>query len=206
MATTSLKLREKSVDNLVIFSRNVHDHMLAAAATFVTPPVTMADLGKHTDDLEKAQSDAVKGNHTTILNRDIKRVIVESDLKALADYVDMTAKGDVTIIDKAGMDIRKQGVNNKSPLVNKPVIKSIDSKNKGTLTVKWYGLSRSVTYALEYTNDLISNVWNNGTYSTSKSAIIDNLNSDTRYWVRVAALSTNGLKSDWSDPATHMVE
>jgi hypothetical protein len=205
MSKVSLTLGRKSVANLIIFARNIHDHMLAAAATFVTPPVTMADLDKHTNELEKAQSDAVNGNHGNFVTRDAKRVILEGDLKALGSYVDMTAKGSEAIIISAGMDVKKMSANKLGNLTQ-PIIKKISCDLKGTLTINWYPVPRSINFALEHTSDFASGLWQNGTYSTSRTVTLSGLNSDTRYWIRVRALGKNDLKSDWSDPATKMVD
>ena len=206
MSKVALKLERKSVSNLIIFARNVHDHMVAAAATFVTPPVLMLDLDKHATDLEKAQTDVVNGNHSNYVNRDARRVVLESDLKQLGNYVDMTAKGSETIIVSAGMDVRKNGSTNRLSNLQQPIIRKIFCDQKGTLTLKWYPVPHSVNFGLEFTNDLAAGNWNNGTYSTNRTATLSGLNSDTRYWVRVRALGKNGIFSDWSDPASRMVE
>lgn len=206
MSKVALKLAEKNVANLVIFARNVHDHMVAAAGTFVAPPVIMADLDKHANELEKAQTDAVNGNHSNYVNRDLKRDTLESDLKQLGNYVDIVAKGSEAIIVSAGMDVRKTGSAHKLSNLQQPVIRKIYCEQKGTLTLKWYPVPRSINFGLEFTNDLASGNWNNGTYSTNRTATITGLNSDARYWVRVRALGKNGICSDWSEPVTRMVE
>jgi hypothetical protein len=206
MTKVALKLASKSTPNLVIFSRNVHDHMLAAAATFAAPPVTMADLGKHTDDLEKAQSDAVIGNHGNFVIRDVKRAILETDLNALGSYVDIVAKGSENIIVSAGMEAKKSSVSYKLANLSQPTIRKIYCEQKGTLSIRWNPVPRAVNFALEYTNDPTLSTWQNGTYTTWRKFTFDSFNSDTRYWVRIRAMGKNGIFSDWSDPVSYCVQ
>ena len=139
-----------------------------------------------------------------MIRNDLRKEL-ENNLRTLSNYVAIESKGEEEIIVLAGMSKKKTSVYKHVPL-EKPVIKSMLSEYKGALTISWFPIANRVNFALEYTDDSTNVKWVDGVYSTSRKVTISGLKSDTRYWVRIRAIGKKGTTSDWSEPATRMVE
>ena len=72
----------------------------------------------------------------------------------------------------------------------------------GELDLSWEPVSGAKSYVIEISGDPPTNdSWKHAGVSTKSSWTATGLTSGTRYWFRVAAVSTGG-QSGWSDPAT----
>jgi hypothetical protein len=203
MSYIALKLARRSTFEVISFGNYVHDEMLLNAATFVAPPVSMKDFKTHLDELFTAEVATQKKTPASFTLRDQKRSVVELDLNQLADYVDGVSKGNVLIIQEAGMEPRKQP--QKLTGLDDPMILQVDSASPGKLVIKCSKVDRASNYVFEHTDDFASGTWKNGTYSTTTKATIEGLTAGKEYWVRARALGTNEIKSDWSDPIAKIV-
>jgi hypothetical protein len=203
MGFVVLRLARRSAMEMVAFGYFIHDEMSLNAAIFPNPPILMKDLKTHVDELmtaEVATQKRIPANYTL---RDQKRTVVELDVNQLADYVDTVSKGNVLIIQQAGMESRKQP--QKLTELDDPMILGVENSSPEKLTIRYSKIDRATNYVFEHTDDLASGVWKNGIYATTTKATITGLTSGKEYWVRVRALGTNEVKSDWSDPIAKIV-
>ena len=203
MSYITLKIARRTALELISFGNYVHDEMVLNAAVFVAPPVTMKDFKTHLDELFTAEVATQKRTPASYTLRDQKRSVVELDLNQLADFVDGVSKGNVFIIQQAGMEPRKQ--KQKLTGLDEPMILQVDNASPGKLAIKCSKVDRASNYVFEHTQDLIVGNWENGTYSTNTKATIIGLTAGKTYWVRARALGTNEIKSDWSDPIAKIV-
>lgn len=81
---------------ILVLAQSVHDAMVAAAATFTTPPVTMLNFQAHIDDFQAAkQALGVKGTRGSMADTNAMyatRKAVIDDLNALTGYVQAIAR------------------------------------------------------------------------------------------------------------------
>ena len=71
----------------------------------------------------------------------------------------------------------------------------------GEMDLSWDSVPRAKSYIIEMSVDPpTATSWTHAGVSTKSSFTVTGLTSGTRYWFRVAAVSTGG-QSGWSDPA-----
>ena len=203
MSYIALRLARRTALEVTSFGFFVQEEMLQNAATFPMPPVTMKDFKTHLEELFTSEIATQKRTPASYTLRDQKRSVVELDLNQLADYVDDVSKGNVLIIQEAGMEPRKQP--QKLTELSEPMMLQVDNSSAGKLVLKCSKVERATNYVFEHTADLKAGDWENGTYSTTTKATINGLTTGKEYWVRVRALGTNEVKSDWSDPIAKVV-
>jgi hypothetical protein len=88
--------------DLVPVGKTLHDKMTANAATFTTPPVTMAALQTLIDTFEDKLSKNSSHAIADTIAFNIARNDLEVALGDLGNYVNIEAKGDPAIIEKSG--------------------------------------------------------------------------------------------------------
>ena len=204
MAIIALKLKEKNAGEICFFAQYIHNKMVLNAADFVNPPVLMKDFQTHITDLLNAQTETHSGSKDSYDTRDLKWSIVVSDLNQLANYVGITSKGELAIINKSGMPVRKSP--QKLTSIDAPMILEVSSTVTAQMDVKCSVVDGAKSYAFEYSASLTTPDWKNGIISSGTKAAIKGLPSDTKQWIRVRATGTNNLISDWSDPICGMVK
>ena len=75
-------------------AHTIHDTMNANAATFATPPVTMAALQTNIDSFDDKLSKKSSGASADVVAFNIARNDLETALGDLGSYVNIIAKGD----------------------------------------------------------------------------------------------------------------
>lgn len=118
---------------LLLTAQVLHNLMLANAATFTTPPLTMIDFQNDIDALQDAITAwGVKGNrgsHASKTNKDRAASTVSNDLAALSSYAQQVARlspvtttdvyGQIATILSGGVAVRRRG------RLNKPIARNI---------------------------------------------------------------------------------
>jgi hypothetical protein len=88
--------------DLLPVGKTLHDKMTANAATFTTPPVTMAALQTLIDTFEDKLSKKSSHAIADTIAFNIARNDLEVALGDLGNYVNIEAKGDPAIVEKSG--------------------------------------------------------------------------------------------------------
>jgi hypothetical protein len=121
----------------------------------------------------------------------------------LADSVEKLAKGDDVVVIAAGFEVRPEPVAIKE--ISTPTNLSIVNAPKtGEVKLTWkrdYGV---VNYGILY--QIQGEIeWKNGTYSTTREAILSGFVPGTIVNAKIYALGHRGLKSDATEPVSVMV-
>ena len=203
MAIVAQKIARKSVPEVCVYAQNVHDQMSLNAGTFTTPPVLMKDFLAHINDLFKAEAATYTGSYTSFEDRDAKYSVLVMDLNKLGIYVQDKSDGSSSIITSAGMEMRKSP--QKLNELGTPVILEVNNNATGKLELKISRVENARNYACEYSLSITDPDWKNGGNSSNTKIMVENLTPKTSVWLRVRALGTNSIVSNWSDAISKLV-
>ena len=190
--------------DLAPVAQTIHDQMTANAATFATPPVTMAALqtllATFTTKL------AAKASRATadILAFNAARDELETALGDLGNYVNGLAKGDAIIVEKSGIPsytARQSGPPGVPAAPSDLRLRHGDVP--GAIVARYRpDRERSMNEVQKCTGDpAIEANWQPvGIFSGGK-AIIDGTLPGQLLWLRVRTCGTGGQMGAWSDPA-----
>ena len=133
-AHVSLGFAQLPVVQLPDFTTGVFDGMTKNAATFPTPPVTMAALDAANKTLISAVAAASRGR-AQFDARDYAQDVVIGILRQLAAYVEDIAKGSEAIITSSGFQYVERGFNPQQPLI-KTTIQAIINETSCALLIR----------------------------------------------------------------------
>lgn len=172
---------------------------------FPTPQPTLAQVSAAADALETADSTAQTAraaSKTATSERDQKMKALDLLVAQLAAHVESVSGDDETKILSAGMDVRATGSPGSDPPAQPQGVAATEGDHAGELDVQWDRIVNARSYVLESSTDPTNPaLWKHAMVVTTSHATLEGLVSGQRYWVRVAAVNTNG-QSGWSDPAT----
>lgn len=153
---------------------------------------------------EQAIYRASDGGRSLILIRRNKRVELELELSKLAKMLELHVDETADFFTETGFELRKKAVSNRGPL-DQPVLRALrQGVLSGTLEGEVENFPKGVRQiGVEFSTDGQS--WRNGTYSTGKRFVLENLNPKLEYKVRIKFIGTYQRKSDWSDPLSAFV-
>jgi hypothetical protein len=205
MSIIALKLKDKSVDELITFALELHSGLTASAAMFATPPVALADFQSSIDALQLAQQGTIMGGRAATIIRNEKLKQLLNNVKQLARYVELTSNGNVETIMLAKLPLKRRG-----PLryenLETPQIVSADSLYSETVSLRWKKISNAKAYEVEYCMDPITaDGWKKAPIISAARTVINGLTRKEEYWFRVRALGSQGIVSNWSSPAKQLV-
>jgi len=165
----------------------------------VTAQIVKTETAKTKADSAKATSKEM----TAIQNQEEKAL--DSILTKLANSVEITADGDVAIIESAGMTPASKG----TPVGTLPQPQNCGittGDNAGEVDPSCDNVKGAKTYVwqINIVDPVKEGDWKDAITTTKSTCIIPNLVSGSRCWVRVAAVGAAG-RSAWSDPATKIV-
>jgi hypothetical protein len=190
-------------------AHNVHDNMVANAATFASPPITMAAFKTMIDDWDTALGESLKGgsDRTTIKNN--ARAALEDTLAQLGAYVNLVAKGDQATVDLSGFPsyVTGHAISGSGVTFIPQNVRWEDGTIPGQQVMRWKGDGSHSTYEVQ-TCSGDPNVETNWTYKGSFSggrAVLNGNTPGSKIWGRVRKIGTGGQVGDWSDPAQAMV-
>ena len=194
MKNVALKTyRKKAQPLLYTFATIIHQY-LSNDERFISLKPDYDTLKVENDAFNVALANALRGSEaqTRIKNTCYQAVLDRLDLLVMG--VNILAKGDLEIGCASGFDVPTEAQSIDE--INKPT--NLEVKNNeddtGQVFVKWKKDSTVITVCIEYQKVGETN-WQNGTYSTSSSAVLANLEAGSYYNVRIYGTGRKGLKS-----------
>jgi len=167
-------------------------------ADYPSPDVPLSDFDTHLTALSTAYKKALnKGTDEKFILAQSEEVVNE-DYRLLALYAHRVTKGDEEKLIKLGFRIVKPRVFN-----HHKVLKVLAGEHSGSVLVKYYKIKGAVSYLFQISTD--GKNWTlYGVFTTCK-IIITGLTPDTRYYFRVASVSSSGT-TEYSPLVSKMVE
>jgi hypothetical protein len=205
MSIIALRLKEKSVDQLIPFALEFQSNLTANAAVFATPPVALSDFQSNIDALQTAQQSTIMGGVPETVVRNEKLKLVLDNIKQLARYVELVSNGNLETIMLAKLPLRRRGPQRYENLET-PQIVSADSLYSETASLRWKKISNAKAYEVEYCQDPITaDGWKKAPIISAARTVVNGLIRKEEYWFRVRALGSQGIVSNWSSPAKQLV-
>lgn len=203
MAKVKLNLKGLSIPEKIARARQIVAAM-TGNDNFPAPQPSLAQVTGGTNQLEAAYNAAQAARQeakarTAALNE--QEEAVDLLLTQLAGHVESVGGDNEQIIQSAGMDIRSAPTSTGTPAV--PVsLNATQGDMEGEIDLSWDKVERARSYLIEQSADPITSTsWAHAAVSTKSQVTIDDLQSGTRYWFRVAAVGPQG-QSGWSNPAS----
>ena len=175
--------------------------MTAKAATFPTPPVTMAAFqGLITTFDQKLAAKASRATADTIAFN-IARHNLEGALADLGGYVNAVAKGDATLVAASGFpsfDTTRTAPGN---VVLQP------GDLSGSFVARYHpDRQRSMNEVQTCTGEsTVAANWQHAGMFSGGKATVSGIVPGTTVWVRVRTAGLKGVMGEWSDPAKIIV-
>jgi hypothetical protein len=197
-----LNIRGLSIPERIARGREIVKAMDKNPA-FPNPQPTLAEVTADIDALDAAyaHSQAVKQEAiaSTTATHD-KDAAYEITMRKLGAHVESVATDEKTV-QSAGMSVGST----RGPLVPATVptgLTASEGDHDGTLDLNHDRVKGAKSYVYEMSLDPpTATSWKHAAVSAKSSVTISGLASGTRYWFRVAAITSTG-QSGWSDPAT----
>lgn len=171
---------------------------------FPEPVPTMAILQAANNAYYKALDRVKDGSKEDTVVKNNLREELESLLRQLALYVQMTSKGDEAAILSAGFEVHKR--REAGGQLDKPVnVQVKPASNHGSMQISCNVVKRAVSYLFEY-RELPANGENSWeqVISTRHKIQVDGLASGKQYAFRVAGISPDPSRN-WSDEISSFV-
>ena len=185
----------------IAFGRNVVT-LMTGNANFPTPDIPLTVLKEKNDLLEQKLIASLNDGKTE--KAELNRVEKEWDklMRYEALYVDRIADGDEAIMKGAGFNVSKQPVTNP-----KPELWATAGNRPGTVKLRRQVIQGAKSYIWQNCINTFpesESQWDFADATSQATVILENLTPVTRYWFRVAAVTTEGT-SAYCDPIMHVV-
>lgn len=130
-----------------------------------------------------------------------KESALEGLLRQLAAYIESVAGDNESMILSAGIDVKGPGAS--QPTGEAPLaLSATEGDHDGEIDLSWNAVRGAKSYVIERSPDPPTpSSWVHQSVSSRSSTSVTGLVSGTRYWLRVAAVTSAG-QSGFSDPAT----
>ena len=177
---------------------------LTGNTNFPTPHPTLAEVTAAADALEAA-ANAAQAARLEARRRTAARDVKENDLTQLITqlgaYVESVAGGDEAIIMSAGLEMRSDRTTDSTAPTAPETLTATTGNHDGEIELSWDAVRGARSYVVERTtNPQEASSWTQAGVSPRSSLIVEGLDSGTRYYFRVAAVTLNG-QSPWSNHA-----
>ena len=203
MAKVKLNLRGLSPLEVVDLTRSVV-RALTGNAAFPNPQPPLTALTAAADALETANNNLETSRQETATNVQIRDDKLDANLAVLrqsAAFVEAVAGDDESLILSAGMDVRSAPSFQTRPAGAPGNLSVSQSDHEGAIDAHW-DTEKGASYEVQQSiHPPTATSWVHAAVSVKSSVTITGLVSGTRYWFRVAAVTSAG-QSGWSDPAT----
>jgi len=182
--------------------------MTANAATFPSPPLTMAALNTDLTDFDTKLNKKASGAQADIVAFTVARNTLEIDLGNLGSYVNIVATGKPDIVVQSGFpsyDTDRIADTTPPPAPQNLVLRQGDVS--GSCVARYQpGRQHSINEVQINTSDpnVEANWKSYGMFSGGK-ATLSGFTPGTTVWVRVWTVGLEGVMGAWSDPAKIMV-
>lgn len=203
MAKVKLNLRGLSTLEIIDLGRRIV-RALTGNPAFPNPVPSLATLTAAIDELEAALGSLDRSKQEVATNlsiRDDKQLAAVALLRQSAAFVEAVGGVDESVILSAGMEVRSAASPSQLPAAPGDLSTS-EGDHEGEIDLHWNKSKGAKSYEIQRSPDPpTSTSWQHAAVSAKSSATISGLTSGTRYWFRVAAITSAG-QSGWSDPAT----
>jgi hypothetical protein len=206
MSKIALKLHKRSVTELIALANNICTKMAAAAATFSSPVIPIAQVTTAIDNLVDAVASATDKGRTAVQLRNTAAKVLKELLKQQAAYVESIAAGDGDIIMVlAGMDLKRVGPRMYENVYPPQNLVISYTKNSAELKLKWSTVSNAKNYSVQVsTTPLSDDSWKEIRSCTKANCILSGLERGASLWFRVNAKAAAGV-STFSEPVMKIV-
>lgn len=177
---------------------------LTGNSNFLTPHPTLAEVTTAASALEAA-ANAAQAARLEARRRTAAQVNKEDDLDQfmtqLAAYVESVAGDDEALIMSAGLETRSAAATDSTAPAAPETLTATTGNHEGEIELSWDAVRGARSYVVERTTDPQAAAgWTQAGVSPRSSLIVEGLDSGTRYYFRVAAVTLNG-QSPWSNHA-----
>ncbi len=186
----------------------VHDQMTANAATFATPPVTMAALQTLVTDYVTKYGAKASRSTADKLAFDAAREAMEEALSRLANYVNDIAQGDAAIVEKSGIPF--YDTTHPADPSAPPAPTNLRLKRGAvsrSVVARWKSQRPTASHEVQINtgNPNTGADWTGAGIFQGQRAELTELTLGAHIWVRVRTVGLRGVMGDWSDPAEIIV-
>jgi len=207
MAKVSLGIKNMSVVELVAKARQIAT-ALTGNPHFPNSQPIVAQLIAVADELEAAYAEAQAARQAALTATSIlhdKTEALERALRQGGGYIESIAGDDEPKILSAGVHIKGTTAASTNGVMTAPTGLSASAGDReGEIDLAWDRVKGAKSYVLERSPDPpMATSWAQEAIVTRSSATVSGLVSGTRYWFRVAAVTSAG-QSGWSDPTLKM--
>jgi len=185
-------------------AQNSHDQMTAHAVQFPTPPVSMAALQTLITTYNQKLVARASNASADVLAFNLARHDVEVALHDLGTYVNLTAKGDATLVSESGFP--SYGAVHPGPAGPPAAPQNVKLRNgdlSTTIVARCTpGRPNSFNVAQINSGDPNNEAgWKTVMQFPGGKVTISGLTVGTTQWVRIATVGPGGVLGAWSDPA-----
>jgi hypothetical protein len=182
--------------------------MDAAAATFSSPPVTLAKLDADLTDYDQKLQAKSSGAQADLIAFTISRNTLETDLGTLGGYVNIVANGDAAVVVSSGFPSydTSRSIDTTPPDAPQSLVLR-QGDLSGTCVARYQPDRQHSVNEVQINTDNPNNEANwktAGLFSGGKAAL-SGFTPGTVVWVRVRTVGIKGVMGSWSDPAKIMV-
>lgn len=207
MAKIKLNLKSLSATDMIAKARQIAT-ALTGNPNFTNSQAMVTQITAAADAAETAHADSQAARQTSLTKTSISREMTDAlagTMRQAAAYIESVAGDDESIILSGGVNVKSSAPATSSGDPAPPAgLHATASDHEGEIDLAWDRAENAKSYVIERSADPpTATSWAHETVSTKSSATIDGLTSGTRYWFRVAAV-TSGGQSGWSDPAAKM--
>jgi hypothetical protein len=207
MSKVKLNIRNLSATELVARARQV-GASLTGNPHFANAQPMVAQITAAADAVEAAHADAQAARQAALTKTSIlheKTDALTGVLRQAAGYIESVAGDDESKILSAGAHVKSTAAPaSPSEMVAPAGLSASAGDHEGEIDLIWDKVKGAKSYVLERSPDPpTATSWAHEAVSTKSSATVSDLVSGTRYWFRVAAVTSAG-QSGWSDPTIKM--
>ncbi|MGZ3899335.1 MAG: fibronectin type III domain-containing protein, partial [Bacteroidia bacterium] len=159
--------------------------ILANPTIFVNPNPATSLIVTAIKDLELAWNNAQDGGKTKKAVMHDKEDKLMKLMNNLANYVEVLANGDESVVHLAGMDIKHK------PVIVKPEFEVVQLAESGSVKVKVKARAKSM-YKYQYTTDPDGKSWIDAKITSVTKAVISGLQAGVKYFFRVVFMDKEG--------------
>ena len=185
-------------------AQTIHDQMDANAATFATPPVTMAALQTLITTYDAKLVARASNASADVLALNTAREELDEALRVLGHYVNGVAKGDATIVNQSGFPAYTTArTPDTTPPAAQQNLKLTQGELPGSLVARYKPDRKNSTNEVQ-TNTGDPNTesaWQTKGIFQGGKAELTGYTPGSLVWVRVRTVGLKGVMGTWSDPA-----
>ena len=204
MARIKLNLRSLSVPEKTARAQQIV-RALTGNPGFTSPHPPLAQVSAAIEELEAASNAAQAARQEAKARtaaQHVKEEALDQLLTQLVAHVESVAGNDDELIMSAGLDVRAPSGPGRST-ASQPISISLTATagdHDGEIDLSWDTVRGARSYVVQRSPDPPSeSTWTHSGISTRSRTSVEGLNSGTRYWFRVAAITASG-QTAWSNP------